>query len=266
MDMFRSIAVSALAVAGVSPLTGQVPKAVDARQVLAAARDALGGEQKLAAIKTFVAVGRTRQVHGSNLVPLEFEITCELPDKYVRKDEIPAQNTDISVAGFIGDALIQFPPLLPGRGGSSGPPLAQQRITALKQDFARLMLGIFAASFPTYPLTFTYAARGEAPEGQADILDVFAARLVVQRETHLPVMLIWQAPAANPTGRAAAPPSSAAPLVEYRLYYGDFREVSGVKWPFRLRRAIGGDTVEETTFDRIRVNVPIDPRKFDTPK
>jgi len=29
--------------------------------------------------KTFVATGRTRQVRGDNLVPIEFEISVELP-------------------------------------------------------------------------------------------------------------------------------------------------------------------------------------------
>ena len=214
MEVCRYVAASALALGVVFPLRGQAPQTSDAPQVLAAAREALGGEKKLTAIKTFIATGRTRQVRGNNLVPVEFEITCELPDKYVRKDEIPAQDTDITVSGFSGDALIQFPPLPSGRGGGAGSPMAVQRLTTLKQDFARLMLGIFAASFPTYPLTFTYAALGEAPEGQADILDVagsgnFAARLVVQRASHLPVMLMWQAPAAPAGGRGAAPPPAA---------------------------------------------------------
>lgn len=46
----------------------------DAATVLAAARQALGGEKKLAAVKSFTATGRTRQVRGDNLVPIEFEI------------------------------------------------------------------------------------------------------------------------------------------------------------------------------------------------
>lgn len=107
-------------------------------------------------------------------------------------------------------------------------------------------------------MTFKYAAVGEAPEGKADILDVegpanFAARFVVQQDTHLPVMLMWQLPATN----AQAKP------IEYRIYYGDFRTVDGMKFPFRLRRAIAGETIEETTFDRIRINPKIDPRKFE---
>jgi hypothetical protein len=52
--------------------------------------------------------------------------------------------------------------------------------------------------------------------------------------------------------------------VEHRLYFGDYREVDGVRFPFRLRRAIGQETTEETTFDRFRINTRIDPRKFES--
>ena len=61
----------------------------EATAILAQAREALGGEKKLAEIKTFVVTGRTRRIQGSTLVPVEFEIAVEFPDKYVRKDEIP---------------------------------------------------------------------------------------------------------------------------------------------------------------------------------
>src|SRR5581483_9559969 len=126
----------------------------DAGPILAATREALGGEKNLAAIRTFVATGRTRQLRGDNLIPIEFEIACELPDKYVRKDEFPAQDTDVTVSGFRGDELILGPQPPAGRG-RGGPPPAQ-RLATIKQEFARLMLGILAAPLPNYPLTFKY--------------------------------------------------------------------------------------------------------------
>jgi hypothetical protein len=52
----------------------------------------LAAEAKIAAVKTFIVTGRTRQVRGENLVPIEFEIQAELPDKYSRRDEFPAQD------------------------------------------------------------------------------------------------------------------------------------------------------------------------------
>jgi hypothetical protein len=288
--LFYPVVAALIAASTVTELVGQTP---DAAQVMSAAREALGGEKKLSAVRTFTATGRTRQVRGNNLVPIEFEINCELPDKFVRKDEIPAQDTDPTTRGFSGDTLVQIPPPGAGRGGARAggpppgspspggpPPAAAQQgraggpppgggrgagapvppILAVKQDFARLMLGMFAASFPSFPLTFKYGAVGEAPEGKADVLDVagpanLSMRFVVQRETHLPVMLMWNAPA----------PGQPAPS-EQRMYFADYREVDGLKLPFRIRRATGTETIEETTFDRFRINVKIDPRKFEIPK
>jgi hypothetical protein len=233
-------------------------QARDAGPVLAAAREALGGDRALAAVKTFIATGRTRQLRGDNLVPIEFEIACELPDKYVRRDEFPAQDALPVVNGFHGANAM----------GSS---------KTTREEFARLMLGVFAAPPAAFPLTFTYAAEAEAPEGKADVLAVagpenFAARFVVQRETHMPVMLLWQAPAPGGPGARGTPPPGAgrgaAPApVDHRVYYADYRAVNGgVKWPFRIRHAVAGTTIEETTFDRVSINAKIDPKKFDAPK
>ena len=315
----------------------------DPAPILAAAREALGGEKRLSGVKNFVATGRTRQVRGDNLVPIEFEIAVELPDKYVRKDEIPAQESGPTSTGFNGDELIQLPVPAPpgpppaaaqGRVGAPPPQPPSQaqldaaramRVAAVKQDFVRLTLGMFAGSFSSYPLTFTYVGQAEAPQGKADVLEAkappnFSVQLFINSQTHLPIMVSWKqapgragggrgrgegpppegrgrgeappgegrgapprpegaAPQAPPTappqgapaapgaaapnaGRAAAPPAP----VEYRIYYADYRDVDGLQWPFRLRRATGQDTTEETTFDRFRINTKIDPKKFEVRK
>jgi hypothetical protein len=310
----------------------------DAAPVLAAAREALGGDQKLAAVRAFVATGRTRQVRGNNLVPIEFEIACELPDKYVRRDEVPAQESEPTTSGFNGDGLIQVPPPAPAPPGPAaaparpaaapppagsaavpsaapaGPPATppdprKARVSSIKQDFARLTLGMFAASFAACPLSFTLAGQAEAPQGKADVLDGkgpggFAVRLFVNSETHLPIMVSWTTPATSVvlTEPGQPPPASVAPgsivvqapprppatapkadqdkyvgdvqalraktlagakPVESRLYFADYRDVgNGVKFPFRLRKAVAGETIEETNFDAFKINPRIDPRKF----
>jgi hypothetical protein len=181
-------------------------------------------------------------------------------------------------------------------------------VIAARQDFTRLSLGLLLNSLPVYPVTFAFAAQAAAPQGTADVLDVtgeggFTARLFIHHETHLPIMVSWQAPPtsvilttpgqpppANVPAGAVLVPGPAAPAatasqeekdaytkttndlrraaqarpVENRLYYADYRNVDGVQLPFRIRRAIGTDTTEETTFDRFRLNTKIDPRKFAT--
>ena len=74
-----------------------------------------------------------------------------------------------------------------------------------KQDFARLLLGMFAGTTPAFPVTYSYVGQAEAPQGKADVIDVkgpanFAARLFVA-DNGLPIMLSWQAPV-GPAGQA----------------------------------------------------------------
>ena len=346
----HSLVITVLAAGVLRPVSMPAQAPVrDPGAVLAAAREALGGEKRLSAVKNFVATGRTRQVRGDNLVPIEFEIAVELPDKYVRKDEIPAQESGPTSNGFNGTDLIQLPvPAVPvpppGMGRAAGPTAAPSqaqldaarnaRISGVKQDFVRLTLGMFATSFSSYPLTFSYVGQAEAPQGTAEVVEAkappnFSAKLFVNSQTHLPIMISWQAPArpaggpgrgapgpppgagegrgapGRPDGAAAAAPPAAAPPstttgagptpggppaqgappgsapggtpnagrsgtppapVEFRIYYGDYRDVDGLQWPFRLRRATGADTTEETTFDRFKINTKIDSKKFEVHK
>ena len=321
--------VSVLSFVSAGAQTPAAPSASgEAAAILSSARQALGGDQRISAIKTIVATGRTRQVQGDNLIPIEFEIAIELPDKYVRTDEIPARESGPSSRGFNGDALIQIgeppgggrrggppprggaPPQKPtdARGGPSAPP---NPALIVKQDFAKLTLGMFVASFSSFPLTFGYHGQAQAPEGKAHVLDVkgpgdFSALLFIDATTNLPLMLSWttppnlvplvpgqQPPQNMPPGSVTfetptPPPSTAtdeqkkqfeaealaarkkamasARPTENRIYYADYRRVDGLKLPFRTRRAIGATTIEETTFDRYRINVKVDPRKFEVRK
>jgi hypothetical protein len=193
---------------------------------------------------------------------------------------------------------------MPGRGPMMDPRRA--RLLSVKQEYARLALGLFANA-AAYSLTSSYVAVAEAPQGRADVLEVkgegnFTARLFINSETRLPIMVSWTTPPTNVivTVPGQPPPATVAPgavvvagppappkdapkedmdkyakevlsirataqatPVENRLYFADYRDVDGVKFPFRLRRAIGTETTEETTFDRFRVNAKIDPRKFE---
>ena len=69
LPLVAPLAVAVVAVLGAQNTTP------DPTTILAAAREALGGEKQLTAVKTFVARGRTQQVRGDNLVPIEFELT-----------------------------------------------------------------------------------------------------------------------------------------------------------------------------------------------
>ena len=152
---------------------------------------------------------------------------------------------------------------------------------------------MFATSTPAFPLTYSYVGQAEAPQGKADVIDVkgpnnFAARLFIAGDTKLPIMLSWTAPGPpRPPGgpwphlsHPAAPPAAGPRRLQHPRHLRTaaaaeahagathvlcgLRDVDGLKLPFRIRRAAGAETTEETTFDRFRINARIDPRRFDT--
>ena len=302
-----------------------IGQAGDVNKVLADMKAALGGADKVAAVKTLTAEGRTlRTTAAGTTSENEFELAMELPDKYMMRTVL-ANMGNMSVyrnAGFNGDGLINLvdqPPSLgggggvrmvmmgPGGGGAGAPGAAptpeekaqNDRVMVLnnKREFARLTLGMFGTSYSAFPVEFTYAGEAEAADGKAHVIDVkgqedFAARLFVDTKTSLPLMLSWMAlePLAPMTITRGGGPGGSAPteeemkkmmdeaaarrkeaeanrkMVEYRVYYSNFRAVSGLKLPHTLQRSVAGKPTEEMTFDSIKVNPKIDSKKFEVTK
>ena len=179
--------------------------------------------------------------------------------------------------------------------------LDKQMVRSARQEISRLMLGWFAATHPSIAAQYTYAGEAESPDGKAFMIDAkgadgFAARLFIDESTHLPVMLTYQAPQARTVTVGGPPPSGgrgqgearppgaeerqrieadvqrqleqaqAKPpaMAEYTLFFDEWREEDGIKFPHALRRASAGTTVEEWTVNKVRVNPKIDPKKFDS--
>lgn len=310
-----------------------IGQAGDVNKVLTDMKAALGGADKVAAVKTLTAVGRTLRTSPTGTTSEnEFELAMELPDKYMMRSVL-ANMGNMSVyrnSGFNGDGLINLmdqPPSLSGGGGGGGvqmvmigpggaraggagraqtPEQKAQTDRAMllnnKRDFARLTLGMFGTSYAAFPVEFTYAGEAEAADGKAHVIDVkgaedFTARLFVDTKSNLPLMLSWMALAPIPPqtitrgGGAGAPMQPGTPvssedmqkmmedaaakrkeaeanrkMVEYRVYYSNFRAVNGLKLPHTMQRSIDGKPTEEMTFDSIKVNPKIDSKKFEITK
>ena len=127
-----------------------------------------------------------------------------------------------------------------------------------------------------------------------------AARLFVDAKTHLPLMVTYQGPqprivtAGGPGQGGPGQASGSQPqirqpgtderktlaadaekqmqdiqkeppaMVEFSLFFDDWREEDGITFPHALRRATAGTTTEEWTIDKVKVNPRIDPKKFET--
>jgi hypothetical protein len=139
----------------------------------------------------------------------------------------------------------------------------------------------------------------------------FDAKLFVDAQTNLPLMLSWsdkEPLAAQTITRGGGPGGGVAPgqtvqmgggatftaggrggqpmsaedikkmqdemaareaarkVVEFRIYYSNYKAVNGVKLPHTLQRSVDGKPTEETTFDQIKVNPKIDSKKFTVTK
>jgi hypothetical protein len=55
---------------------------------------------------------------------------------------------------------------------------------------------------------------------------------------------------------------AARKVVEYRIYYSNFKPVGGVLLPHTMQRSIDGKPTEETTFEQFKINPKIDKQKF----
>jgi hypothetical protein len=186
---------------------------------------------------------------------------------------------------------------------------ATRRPAALRrsrEDLARVLLGILASPQPSFSVTYAYAGQAEAPDGKADVIDVtgpdnFAARLFVDAESHLPLMLTYVAPEPRTVVRSATreggPPRPANPhggapatvrtpeglsveekermdkamkgaeatptkMTEYRLFFTDFRSVGGLLLPHHIARGTADKTTEEWDIKSYKVNPALKADRF----
>jgi hypothetical protein len=154
-------------------------------------------------------------------------------------------------------------------------------VLAAKREFARMTAGMLASSHVAFPVEFTYEGQQDLPEGKAHVIDIrgadkFEARLFVAGATSLPLMLTWtdlQPWVVWSTSRAdvsqeelgflemvkARQDASEAALkmVEYRVYYSNFKVVDGLNLPHTLTRWIDGKVSDTTTFTEIRITSKI---------
>jgi hypothetical protein len=301
-----------------------------AAQILASSRKAIGGKT-LDALRTLsVDAGLVRNL-ATMQISSDVELLLELPDKYLRSDvpNVPGVVASGMTNGFNGDK-----PLRPVQGGFAGggamvirmgggpmpsadaPKLSPEEQAKLessvvrgqRHELSRLMLGWFAMAHPSIDAQYTFAGEAESSDGRAYVIDVknedgFSARLFIDQQTNLPLMLTYQAAqrqvvtagsgrvvtAGGGHGAAATAHGGAVrqmtdeerkkaqddaqkqiaegqkqppTLVDYTLYFDDWQPVDGVRFPRTIRRALEGETIEEWTINKVRINPPIESKKF----
>jgi hypothetical protein len=311
---------------GVMPAAAaqQAPQGDQAQNVLTALKAALGGDAKLGALKTLSAEGSERRVMGETERTSDIELFAVFPDHLQRIEQfqlptgMPGPRVAQTVNGeeFWAGALDPMPggmmmfggpggpgggqggPGVPGgqggQGGQGGNRQGGNRMSP-KGDLLRTFTGILPVSsaLPTN-VTFTYAGEAKSNDGgAADVLDVkspdFEAKLFVDQQTHLPLMMTYQGP--DPAAMAARmrtfqrregetqeqqrarmaeerekmasqPPPPPPPMVEYQAYFSEYKTFDGLMLPTRISRAVKGTTTQEMEIKKYKINPKIDLSQF----
>jgi len=230
--------IACLVVAGLdvrSAVAGQQPDEAKGASVLAEARKALGGEDKLAAIKRLQVNGTSRRANGNVNLEGDTEIFIELPDKFRRNEALTIggggtalERTEIlngnevvnEVNGDFGGRFGRgrFGGGAQGAGGADGrgaapdgtapapDPAAQERLREfqrrnLQSEVSRLLLAFLLTS----QTPVGWIGTAQSPDGTADVLEMTtpdgsATRLFIDSATRLPLMLTWTGPAGRGFG------------------------------------------------------------------
>ena len=303
-----SVAIAA-AIAFAQPVTYLAQEAGKAADILAQARKAIGGSA-IDTLRTFSLESAVQRNVSTMQINSDVEIYVELPDKYARVENMNGGPGMVvssgGASGFNGDRPLQKSapggPMMirMGAGGSftsggTGEKATPEQIEqankaalrASKTEASRLMLGWFAMAHPAAQATYTYLGEAESVEGKAYVVDVknadgFAARLFVDEQTHLPLMVTYQAAQPRVINQSMSVPAGGHPstnsaelekqlqdlqrqppqMADYTIYFEDWRSADGIRFPFKMRRATGGTTTEEWTVSKIKLNPKLDARKF----
>jgi hypothetical protein len=230
-EWIGTVTLAAVAVAYYAAFTHAEAQAdAKAASVIAEMRKALGGDQKLAAIKGLslradyrremsamagggggnmmimvTGGGPGAPAHGSSQSTGKIEIDLDLPDRYLRSDVGATGLAMTRTEGFEGAR--PFLELVPNNPGvrvqadnpAKDPERAKAALRRSSTELARLLIGLTGAAQPGFPVTFSYGGQAESPDGKADVIDAsgpdgFKLRMFVDVETHLPLMMTYFEP------------------------------------------------------------------------
>jgi hypothetical protein len=240
MQSIRVVAVFALAAAIAAAVhAGQAEDAAaKGASILAAARKAIGGEERLAAVKGLELKGTVRRAAGEVNIEGDLEMAFELPDKYLRKESIilggGGQGFDRTEGLNGSDAWEEMKfgggvnfgdggdfPSGGNRGGRGGAPgaapaaggaqpvtdperLKEEQLRTRQTEVARVLLATLLSS--NVPVRWIGTA--VSPQSTAEVLEIRTAdgtptRLLVDSKTYMPLMLTWTGLAQDPIAALA---------------------------------------------------------------
>ncbi len=217
----------------VAVLSGQAQDpAAKAAAILAESRKAIGGDDKLAAIKTLEIKGTARRNATDMNLEGDMTIVMELPGKYLRKEAIFLGNAGIDIVeGLNGTESWEEQKFSGnmnfgddgggnrGRGGFPGQAatataatnpeaaaaIKQAQLAARQTEMARVLLAVLLTS----DRPMKYLGQVASPNATAEAIEMTAPdgtpiRILVDSKNYMPLMLTWTGIAQDPIAALAA--------------------------------------------------------------
>lgn len=270
-----------------------------AEEVMKQARAAMGGEERLRGVQSLALKGKFRRVIQEREMSGEREFEFQLPDKFAKTESFLAGGSTMSITST--QTLSGAESWSSGRGGmifmrgDGKEPTQEEKDRAAKMaaqrmraEMARYLLALLAAPPADFPVQFTYVGEATADDGSADVVDAsgpdgFAARLFLDKQTHLPLMLSYRAPKPRvftmtmQGGKGGKSPEEAAKEakdkmkadaaakpeeVEMQWRFSDYREAGGLMLPHRITSGTDGETTDEFEVKSYAVNPQFKADKF----
>ena len=290
-----AILVIAAAVTEMFPGISVQDASARARTLINQARAKMGGDK----LNSLSVTCNYRRTLGGREMSGEVNYDLILPDKMMKTETMnPMPGLELTrIETINGDDVWEDQQQHGGGGGmimfrrGPGGPVADPKKAhaamqqGIRSDFARFSIGWLLISPASFPVEFSFAGEAESPDGKADVLEVkgpegFAARLFLDQETHLPLMLSYQGRKpriVTQTIEAGAPrnpeemekrmkemevEAARQPEVEFRIYFSDYREVNGVSFPHKITRSIADEVNEELEIKSVKINPQLKPEKF----
>lgn len=276
----------------------QTDKAARAQELLTQARTAIGGD-KLKSLQSLAISGSYRQMMGEREMSGDIELEMLLPDKARKTTTMsPLPSVEITrIEGLNGDnawsdmqnnnaggGMVVIRQAGAGQANSAEAQKAQENF--VRQEFARLWLGLLLNVPGSYQLEFSYGGEAEAPDGVADVLEIkgaggFSAMLFLDQKTHRPLMLSYKGRKPRLAMRSftsdkplskeelekktqeAQAQAAAAPLVDVQLRFQDYQEVGGIAFPHRVTKAMDNEITEEWELKKFKLNPALKADRFE---
>ena len=228
----------------VSGLAGAAELTLD--QILAKHYEAMGGLEKLRALKTSRMTGKLTVSGGQ----MEGDIVVMIKSPNMSRTEVTMQGQTL-VRGLDGKVGWQINPFT----GSTEPETLSEAETSMALDNADLQ-GVLV----------DYATRGNKVEllGKEDVGGKSAYKLKTTRKNGRTETVFLDETTFLATKTMMTVPQQGQDI-EMEVFTSGFSKVDGYTFPKSIEQKVGGQTMAMIALDKVEVNVPLDDAQFKMP-